>query len=824
MENNLLKLLVLLSLFCQPLSQTAAQFINFTVPDGGAVTLNSPGADSTLLAGYAKLQHTGSGRPSDGFAVLTLAAGNLLLSEMLVPAVDLQSEGRFFVETEVSARTAISLVNPNNTTATVEYYFSDASQSQISSGQIEIAPIQQFSGFLNEAPFNNPVNDGTLTFSSSVPIAAGAIRLFENSANEPLISSIPIAPVSQADSNIVFLPFHLAGEGIDGNVSDSTVILINTTSETQTGRLRFTSITGQAADLFTYSISPNGAWSSKEVEPPQESELPDGFLDGLFQASVQVIPDQGSMSPKAYTLITDSFDPPVGSARITSAVNVPQITPGTAFRYFIEGDDTNDSSDTLNAFYVHDVSGTTNSLLLELTGIDGLLIDSNTVPLPADTGVLFTPTDHLTITGSSFAGGILRISSTGNIVTAGLRSRVSGDENAPPKLMRIPLSDESTSPGVAPVYFPLIADSAGWRTEFFVVSGQSGATGAGTIITYSPNGSTFDFNVVERAVPDIAAELLAGEFLVLSADGVSNVVATMSFDGLGAGLIVNGVSYSEEETYNLDSVAIEYNVKQNYRAELVLEPGPEQQTFAGIVSPDSTSFMLASSDNEPSLMVAQKISSGLSNSILNGDFYASAGSSESDTHLSFHFDGAGNGGFEALHDLQEGDTAADVTIPLTYIVSSSGLLNVTVDENGELQEFQGIVAADGSAFNIASITGSANLIISGQKLSSGKTNADLNGRYVAGALIVDSTVLFAIDLDGMGGGSLITEDSDGNITSTLYELDYSVESDGQTMITIGAGTPEETTLLGVLAADNSHLTLVASSGSAPILINTIKAP
>jgi hypothetical protein len=105
---------------------------------------------------------------------------------------------------------------------------------------------------------------GTFTFSSSVPVAATALRGLINERGEFLITTLPVADLSTrpATRTIVFPHF------VDGGGWTTEVALVNSTDSTLAGTIQFVdqsgntatvTIDGQTHSTFPYSIAARGS-------------------------------------------------------------------------------------------------------------------------------------------------------------------------------------------------------------------------------------------------------------------------------------------------------------------------------------------------------------------------------------------------------------------------------------------------------------------------------------------------------------------------------------------------------------------------------------
>ena len=131
--------------------------------------------------------------------------------------------------------TGLAIANPNDGPAFIQFYFTDTSGTRFAEGSFDLGAHEQTAKFLDQPPFNGGGSVlGTFTFTSSVPIAAVALRGFTNEAGEFLMTTLPVALLSSPASGTVYFP-HFA----DGNGWATQVILVNPTDRTITGTVGF---------------------------------------------------------------------------------------------------------------------------------------------------------------------------------------------------------------------------------------------------------------------------------------------------------------------------------------------------------------------------------------------------------------------------------------------------------------------------------------------------------------------------------------------------------------------------------------------------------
>ena len=465
----------------------------FSIPDRGGRSITSSGTAESLRVGYGRIRaEAGSTAPS-GIAIFGFRQNGVLISEAGVPAAEPVQEGRIFAEVNGPVNTGLAIANPNDMPATIHFYFTDTSGTRFADGSFELGAHQQIARFLDQAPFNGGSSVlGTLTFTASVPIAVVALRGFTNEAGEFLMTTLPVAPLlappspfSTTPTGTVYFP-HFA----DGNGWATQVILVNPTDRTITGTVGFlgpgsdtaaaapaivTLDDGRTGSDFAYSIAPRSTQRFTTSNPP----------GGLAVGSVRATPEGGTAAPSG--LVVFSF---ASGGKTLSEAGVPALPKGPAFRVYVEASGTPGQAGSIRSGLAVTNAGTTaNTVTLEVTGLDGsLAVPPATLALPPS-GQTARFLDEILTLPDNFAG-VLRVTSTGEVAVVGLRLRI--NENGELKMTTTPPSNETGPSTTADLFFPHLADSEGWSTQFILFSGTAGQTASGTLSFIDASGQPLD--------------------------------------------------------------------------------------------------------------------------------------------------------------------------------------------------------------------------------------------------------------------------------------------------------------------------------------------
>jgi hypothetical protein len=237
------------------------------------------------------------------------------------------TSGRIYAETGSSVNTGIAISNPNATTATVSFFFTDSAGADFGTGTITIPPNGQTARFLDESPFNSGLlSRGTFTFKANVPIAVIALRSFTNERSESLFTRLPVVPLGSGNETAALA--HWA----DGGGWNTEVILVNPFDESLAGFLQFydqgiespvraVDFGNPGETLFPYSIPPN---SSRKIQTP-------GLEAAMQSGSIRINPTAGAYRPTALVFFSLKRD------GVTVAQGgVPPVRPSTSLRLYVE--------------------------------------------------------------------------------------------------------------------------------------------------------------------------------------------------------------------------------------------------------------------------------------------------------------------------------------------------------------------------------------------------------------------------------------------------------------------------------------------------------
>lgn len=460
---------------------------SLTMGSGGAAACRTTGGEGTTRVGYATLS-LNSGSVPYGTAVFSYQQNDVTVSEAGVPASPPTTQARIFIDYRssvnaipgraqagtVDVNTGIAAVNYGTASANVTYTLRDINGGLITSGSGIVEADSHFAKFINQfgeiaSGFNLPgdyqatIQFSTLEITSDQPLSIVALRMTTNQRGEVLFTTLPVADLTRPIGNdpIYFPQF------ADGGGYTTSVLLLNTSGETETGTLQIlddegvpvivNQVGGTTDSSFNYSIPPGGAFRFQT----------DGFPTGAKTGWILLTPDGGSLTPVGSGVFGYN---PVNA--LVSESGVPSAVPTTHARVYV------------------DLSGGHNTgLAIANIQAGNISIAINAFQTDGDTAI-GTSEGPLELSGSGhraqFADqfisglpegftGVLDVSASTPFAALTLRSLY--NERQDFLMTAFPIAD-ATRTAPSPIVFPQIADDGGYVTEFILLSpdGESSAT------------------------------------------------------------------------------------------------------------------------------------------------------------------------------------------------------------------------------------------------------------------------------------------------------------------------------------------------------------
>jgi sugar lactone lactonase YvrE len=446
----------------------------FAIGDRAGVALETDGSLPSIRTGYGIVQTDSAATAPSGLAIYSYRSGNVLVSETSVPATPTLTSGRIYAEVNGPLDTGIAIANPNNQTATIQFFFTDLSGNDLGAGSTTIGAGQQIARFLDNDPFKTfagPTFQGTFSFTSDIPVAVVAIRGLLNERQEFLMSTLPVVDTTLPPiPGPAVIPHFSSGAGWS-----TEILLVNPTDDATSGNVEFRDESGATANVSPYAVASR---SSQKIAIASAGPT-------TTNGSVRVIPGTG---PSPTALVVFSYKP--GAITISEA-GVGTMR-GTAFRMYTESSGSVGQPGSIQS----GVAVTNNtpapvSVTFELTNLDG-----STAGLPAPV------TENLPANGhsSQFLAqifpalpqfkGILRISTpSAGIAVVGLRSRY--NERGDFLITTTPPAIENAGSASSELVLPHLPDGGGYSTQFVLFSGSAGQVSSGSLLLFQQSGQPF---------------------------------------------------------------------------------------------------------------------------------------------------------------------------------------------------------------------------------------------------------------------------------------------------------------------------------------------
>jgi len=403
--------------------------------------ISTAGSAPALTVGSARLSPAAGQPAPSGLEIFGFQRGGVLVSEASVPAVRPSLTGRVFAEVGADVNTGMAIVNPNDEAATLSFFFTDTSGMNFNNGTTTIAPKQQIAAFLNQAPFNGTNSMfGTFTFSSSVPVAAVALRGLTNERGDFLITTLPVVEPGPVPGGGVVVAHFASGGGWT-----TEVVLINPSDATITGTAQFVNQAGQTILTTPYSIA---AKSSGRIVIADSS------------ADIQT----GSVRLSSAAPAVSIFSFRLNGVTVSQA-GVPTLAAGVGFRVYVET-----GNAIRSGIAIANTSPNSTDVTLELAGRSAIV----SIPGNGQAAMFVNELPPFASLPASYRG-VMRITSPVPVAVTGLRGHT--NERGEFLITTTTPLDESVPSHMSDLFFPHFAEGGGYGMQFVLF----GRAAAGTL-------------------------------------------------------------------------------------------------------------------------------------------------------------------------------------------------------------------------------------------------------------------------------------------------------------------------------------------------------
>jgi hypothetical protein len=522
------------------------------VPNNGGYELTTIGNSNSVQFVHATFDVTATGVRPAGMAILDLRQGGGEVGEVAFPLLPFILNGRVYINENFIQSTNISLVNPSADPVDMSFFITDRTGAQSNFGSITIPPFSGFAQPVMSFPFRVPINSsGSLTFSTTAPVAAMAFRTFSGSNNAILLTYLPITDPYVQATGITTIP-QLSQ---DPNWA-SEFLLLNNSEAQATGVVRFYSNAPNETDPTQPAVPVEVQLDRGTVTEVAYNIAPlatDSFAMLLSDTKVngyaQIVPDAGTITPGATAIMTH-----LKTGVSTLFATLEAQVPVSDLRLYVEysGDFERQISGTIVTPIT--ITNPSNSP----TDVTLTLVNMNGTPTGLSTTFNLVARGHISTYVHRLAGfaaipnpfqGILLVHATGpGVVAFGMRERISESDN---------LVGTTTGPikenagGGNKVIFPHILDGGGYATRFILLSEPSGSGTSGVLQFADEDGEPLPLSVEPGGVSALWPAALPPALSVpnfvedLNADGKADIIWRDLF-GNYFGTLMNGATIINE--------------------------------------------------------------------------------------------------------------------------------------------------------------------------------------------------------------------------------------------------------------------------------------
>jgi hypothetical protein len=463
--------------------------VELTVPDGGTGYAETTGSSGLARSGYADLK-VASGTDPYGIAVFAYSHDGVVVSEAGVPASPPTASARIFIDLRkgvqavpahheagvIDVNTGIAVVNYGSETADVTYTLRGIDGNPIATGHGNIGAGNHISCFVDqladcaEAPdfslpqdFATGIQYGSLEIVSRQPLSVLGLRGTINQRNDFLITATPVADLSQPPiNNTISFP-----QFVDGGGYTTTIVLLNTSNELETGVLEIANAKGEpfvvnqaggtADSSFKYSIAPGGIYRFQT----------DGFPAELKAGWLRLIPDTGTSTPVGSGVF--GYNP---DNILVSESGIPSAVSTNHARIYLDL-----SHNHNTGLALANLADTNTEIMVHVYEADGSTTAGSPLePIRLDPkGYVAAFADQLTAELPAEFTGVLDIRSATPFAALTIRTLM--NERHDFLMTAFPVGDANVE-APSPIVFPQIVEGGGYKTEFILISptGRAGTT------------------------------------------------------------------------------------------------------------------------------------------------------------------------------------------------------------------------------------------------------------------------------------------------------------------------------------------------------------
>src|SRR6266850_1186109 len=503
MKPGPLGLLLLLSIPLEMTAQTPTDVVTYSNSDRGVTTFGTTGGTGTnMRVGYARLRSAAGTSTPSGVAIFAFKANDILVSEAAIPLVRPIMSGRTYARVDGAVNTGIAIANPNSEPVSISFYLTDGiTGNSFEQSSFVLASGQQIASFLTDAPFKAPTPlSGTLTFNASAPVAVVALRGLTNERGEFLITTQPVADLTDLSLRPTVI-----GHVADGGGWRTQLVLVNTRDETVTGRVEFYNDGRQGPYALPMGVTINGRFDSIfnfSIPARGSVQLETSGSEETTRVGTARILSGSSSSPSGFALFSFRNQGVVvteGSVPAQSGVKGYGQPLTWAERTYVETTGLPGQLNTIQTgIAVTNLSGSGGAdVAFELFNADGTATGRKaTIRVPLYGHISKYLTEIFPGIPLPFRGmvRVTAVSIPFTVTTFRTRYNERGDL----LIATIPIADEGSSYSSGDAYFPHIVDLGGYKTSFILFNGNPGQPTSGRVEFVSQSGQPLPIPIADR--------------------------------------------------------------------------------------------------------------------------------------------------------------------------------------------------------------------------------------------------------------------------------------------------------------------------------------
>ncbi|MBZ5554985.1 MAG: DUF11 domain-containing protein [Acidobacteriia bacterium] len=479
-------------------TQTAANAENSqtgcNIPGEGDCVYSTTGSDQTTQTGYGLVQAVGGKSDGSdaslsalyGTAVFSLTQNDTVVSEAGVPASPPTTAAVMFIDFRpnlpaktdhreaglISINTGLAVANPGTTAANLVLTLRSGAGETLATGHAVLGEGNHQAMFVDQLPqwatdfvfpsdFGTETQLGTLSVTSDQPVSMVALRLTLNQRGETLLTTTPVADMTQAATSA---PLNFAQVADGGNFT-TALVLMNPGAAVETGTIRLFQNDGTplavhrvgdpegTASTFSYSIPARGLYVLQT----------DGAPSVINTGSAQVIPDAGMTAPAGAGLFRNT---PIGtlasSQVVVSESGVPAALPTTHALIYLD-----QSQGHLTGLALAAPTATPVEVSLRALQTDGAtVVGTGSVTLVGNGHDARFAQEYISNLPADFTG-VLEITAPTPVVVLTLRGLT--NRRGEFLMTTFPVADFNRAAPV-PILFPQIADGGGFQTQIILLN------------------------------------------------------------------------------------------------------------------------------------------------------------------------------------------------------------------------------------------------------------------------------------------------------------------------------------------------------------------